>query len=100
MTLMEQILNYFMKLFYIYKYKNYTNEINDIKFKIEDNFSISDLSNYLKNSNFQDDKTNNIYQNTLTLFSYGMNYYKLDKKNVTLNLEKHTYWVLYFNVNN
>lgn len=71
---------------------------NNIKFKIEDDNQVEDLGKYLKNSNYKDDEKNNIYQNTLTTFSYGMNYYKLDNNSININLEKHTYWVLYFYV--
>ena len=61
---------------------------NNIKFRIEDDNQVEDLENYLKNSNYKNDEKNNIYRNTLTSFSYNMNYYKLDKKNVNLNFPK------------
>ena len=64
-----------------------------IKYKLEDNEEKNEkLSKFFMNNDLKDNKK-------LVAFSYKMKYYKL-ADNLSINLEKKTYWILYFNVTN
>ena len=62
-----------------------------IKYKLEDDEEKNEkLSKFFMNNDLKDNKK-------LVAFSYKMKYYKLEN-NLTINLEKKTYWILYFNI--
>ena len=66
-----------------------------IKYKLEDDEEKNEkLSKFFMNNDYLEDKD---ISKKLVVFSYKMKYYKLEE-NLTINLEKKTYWILYFNI--
>ena len=80
---------------------NYTRDQDmNVEYKIKDT---EDLDDYLDNNDFEVKGTypTNIKEKHLTLFSYKMKYYEFKEKEfLNIRLEKNTYWVLYFKLEN